>query len=122
MTKIVDLDALAPEPITVKLAGQQYRLPGDIPMPLMLRLEQAAGSEVSGDLLHDLYGDLLGLFQVHQPELTELPIGTTQIIRAIPAIYYGVEPDPPKPAKKPAAKRKSAGTRSTPRRSTTRSR
>src|ERR1700745_540521 len=83
----VDLDALAPKPLRVRLAGDVYKLPGDLKVPLMLKLKSAEGRPFDGDYVGGLYGDVLGLFQVHQPELEDIPIGLQQLVRAIPALY-----------------------------------
>jgi hypothetical protein len=108
MSTITDLDALAPEPIQVRLGGEIYLLPGDLPMPLMLRIEQLADQELSEQVIRSLYDDVLELFQTHQPEVTDLPIGLVQLMRAIPAIYGGATQDPPRPQRQ-----RPAGTRST---------
>jgi hypothetical protein len=122
MSNLTDLDVLLPEPKRVTLAGREYLLPADIPIPLVLRIEQLAGTEVTDTVIVELYNDALALFQVHQPDLKELPISAVQLLQLIPVVYYGAKPagdaDPPR---KPKAKR-AAGTRSTSRPKTTRSR
>lgn len=121
MTTLTDLDALAPDPKPVKLAGREWLLPADIPIPLMLKVEQLAGEEITDELVRGLYTDVLELFQVHQPELSELPISLRQLLAAIPVVYYGAQPagagdaDPPR-------KPKAAGTKSSSRPKATRSR
>lgn len=123
MTTLIDLDALLGEPIPVKLGGREWLLPADIPVPLVLKIEQLAGQDVTDDLVRGLYQDLLELFQVHQPDIESLPITATQALTAIPAIYYGAtvggggadDAGPPRPKAK-------AGTKSSSRRKTTRSR
>jgi hypothetical protein len=96
----VDLDALAPRPKTIKLASKIWKLPGDMPMPLYLRI-QAFESRVEGGedetiMLSELHGELLTLFQVHQPTLKALPeIGVLVLLQSIGAIYGGGNPGEP---------------------------
>lgn len=91
----VDLDALAPRPTTIRLAGKVWKLPGDMPMDLYFRLQSfdqqiQAGADETG-LLGSLRDELLELLQVHQPNLKSLPagIGLKTLIGALPAIYSG---------------------------------
>jgi len=41
----VDLDALIPEPKVATLGGKEYRLPGDLPMEIYLRVQHAGEKE-----------------------------------------------------------------------------
>lgn len=90
----VDLDALAPAPKTVKLGGKRYKLPGDMPMGLFLRIQGYEGRVEAGAdeaaLLDELQGEILALFQVHQPAMKVLPeMGVVQLMASIGAIYGG---------------------------------
>lgn len=113
----VDLDALAPAPKRVRLAGMVWRLPGDMPMPLFMRTQGyearvAAGEDEAGMLL-ELQGEILELFRVHQPKLTKLPqIGLVQLLRALGQIYGG-GPAGEAPPPNRAARRKRTTTRTT---------
>lgn len=107
--KIIDLDALVGPPIKVKLAGTIYELPPDLPAPLFLKVCAYAESDLSeAEMAEDLYGELLELFRTHQPDLEELPIGLSGLIRAIPAIYGR-----PAPEAEGGARPSRAGTKST---------
>lgn len=130
-TKIIDLDELIAPPRRVKLQGVTYTLPGELPVPLYLRLKatedapedaEAAG----GDRVEDLNELLLELFRVHQPDLDELPVGLTQAFTIIPRVYgasnfvdEGDDSEPDGPKQGTAAR---TGKPSTRRRATPRSR
>lgn len=96
----VDLDALAPAAKKVRLGGKVWKLPGDMPMPLFLRIQAyeqrvAAGVDETV-LLDELHSELLGLFQVYQPTLKALPeIGVLTLLQALGAIYGGAVGEPP---------------------------
>lgn len=101
--KIVDLDALAGSPRKVKLDGQTFTLPSDIPAPLYIKLLHIGelgdrGEDPSSGDVIDLYDRMLKLFQVHQPELEELPIGLTQLMESVGALY-GQPDDEPGPTR-----------------------
>lgn len=90
----VDLDALAPLPKRVKLSGRVYKLPGDMPMPLFLRIQnyeqRIEKGESEGLLLGELQDELLSLFQVYTPALKVLPeIGVLTLLQSLGAIYSG---------------------------------
>lgn len=102
----VDLDALAPTAKRVRLAGKLWMLPGDMPMPLFLRIQGYEQRVEKGEdetvLLGELQDELLALFQRHQPALKELPeIGVLTLLQALGAIY-GATGKPPAPAAAPA--------------------
>lgn len=103
----VDLDALAPVPKRVRLAGKVWKLPGDLPMELLMQLEQfeARSNKPEADeyaLLRDLQDVILGLFQVHQPTLRKLPtmglFGLLRLIREVYGTDQLGEATPPRPA------------------------
>lgn len=90
----VDLDALAPLAKRVKLGGKIYKLPGDMPMPLFLRIQnyetRIENGEGESSLLTELQDELLTLFKVHQPALKVLPeIGVVGLLQSLGAIYGG---------------------------------
>lgn len=104
----VDLDALAPAPKRVKLAGKVWRLPGDMPMDLFMRMQTYGPRLLDGadesELLAELQGELLALFQEYQPTLKKLPaMGFVQLMRALGDIYGPGEP--PGEAAPPAGNR-----------------
>lgn len=106
----VDLDALAPRPKRVKLAGKSWQLPGDMPMGLFMRIQsyeqRAEKGEDEASMLAELSDELLALFQVHQPTLKVLPeIGVLVLLRSLGAIYGGaVGEAPPTPTGRPKKK------------------
>lgn len=118
--RIIDLDALAPPDITVRLAGETYSFPGDCPLPVFLRvqgLQQRVDDGAAEDeLVDEITGAMLDLFRVRQPAMEHLPdgIGVTTLMGLVGTLYgepdpdAEVEPDPPVPARSAAG-----GTRST---------
>ena len=108
--QIIDLDALVGPPKKVRLAGEVYKLPADLPAPLFLKISTYADSEMSeAEMAEDLYEELLELFRVHQPDVESLPIGIAQMVLAVPQIYQGGD----EPAEEGGARPSRAGTRST---------
>ena len=105
---ITDLDLLVGKPIKVRLGGEVYKLPADIPAPLFLRITSFADSDDSdAEIASTMYEELLALFQVHQPDLKRLTIGLAQLTAVIPQVYggEGEEPDrPTKPKRKPSTR------------------
>lgn len=116
---IIDLDALAPPDLNVRLGGKTYRFPGDCPLPVFLRIQALQQKVDAGEdedaLLADVQEVILELFQVKQPTMKQLPAGIGVIgLMSLIGTLYGAEDtaapaDPPVPAKK----RPAAGTRST---------
>lgn len=121
MAKITNLDAILGAPRKVELQGETYLVPYDLPVELYLRVNSVPEDATEKEIIESLYDDLLGLFQVHQPDLESLPVTLTQAVRAIPLIYNDTaEDEPEKPAGNPTRPRgRAAGTR---RKTTTRSR
>lgn len=70
MSKIIDLDALVPEDKKVSLGGSTYTVPGDMPMPIFMKLQRAAQLEEDGaeDVTGVLKDALFELFTVKMPE------------------------------------------------------
>lgn len=120
--KIIDLDAVMPESLIVKMGGEEYSLPGDIPVPDYLELsrlfENLAEVPEDGEepALLQLYELVLELFQRENPGIEELPIGPRRLGRLVLMLYTGAaDNDDPKAETKP--KRRAAGTKSTSRKS-----
>lgn len=109
MPGIIDIGFLV-EPRQVRLVegGTVYKLPPDVPVPLMLALEHYADAEITTDLVEDLYGQVLALFQVYQPDLDRVPIGLTQLMTLVRRVYAAEEEEVPPPKPKRAG-----GTRNT---------
>lgn len=121
----LDLDALAPEPKTVRLWGKVWLLPADLLLSTVVRLTRFAESgdaEASGsELPAEMAELLLELFRVHQPNLEKLPpLSLKQAWKLLDDLYQlglSLEDD----SEAEAGSGKSAGgTRSTPRRAATR--
>lgn len=108
MPRIIDLDVVAPEDTIVVIGGEEYTLPGDIPVPHMLAIERAASEffaddEDTTERLLALQAQVLKLFRIRQPDMDELPpLGLAGLIQFVQAIYGPPEdePDPPRPAPK----------------------
>lgn len=118
--RIIDLDAVVPDSIGVRIDGEVYELPGDIPVPDFLaigRLLEDLGEEnpdQAGDALQQLYDRTLDLFRIHQPDLEELPIGPKRLGTLIVELYTeAAEEDEGKEQAAPPRRNRSAGTRST---------
>lgn len=127
--KIIDLSVAIPSKIGVRLEqdGPVYDLPGDIPVPQYLELEQlterlnAAQASREGedfnDALSELYELIMELFRINQPELEELPLGAKRLSVLILALYTGAvtedaerEAKPERPSRR-AGKTKTSQTR-----------
>lgn len=122
MTTLKDLDELCPPDIRVKLKGEIYILPGDMPVELFAKIQQLAKSDASeAEMVETLYDELLGLFRYKQPKLSKLPIGMTQLVGALAYIYRDSDPEE-KPAGPPRRSRSGGATRTGQRAKTTRSR
>lgn len=113
--KIVDLDAAVPENLGVRCGGVVYDLPGDIPIPDYIEIERLVEAlndpeaEGSGqERLQELYARVLELFQIKQPDLTELPIGPRRLGVLVVSLYSGaeeVEEERPTRASTPSTKK-----------------
>lgn len=119
----VDLSTVAVNaPKTVRLTpdGPVYRLPGDIPAPLYLKLRSYDGREDDLDddqAVGEIYAELLSLFKLFQPELETLPLSIPQLLAAIPLIYGGATVEdvrPPQPATPATQTTKKTGAKRTP--------
>jgi hypothetical protein len=123
--EITDLDAsgVIHAAKKVRLHGEVYTLPGDIPAPLFVQLMAFAENPGLEDAAA-LYREILALFRVHQPELETIPLGLNELTHAVGFIYNGAAvtgddgdeegPTPPKPS----SKKKTAAGRSRSRSST----
>lgn len=90
----VDLDALAPPTKRVQLGDKVYKLPGDMPLELFMRIQAFTQRVEKGEdevtLLVELQEEVLGLFQVHQPTMKKLPaMGVLQLLGTLGAVYSG---------------------------------
>lgn len=120
-TEIIDLDLILGEPVEVKLGGQVYKLPSDIPTELFLRMAAYEGADNVAVLVDEIQDELLALFRVHQPDIKALPGTLTQMVALVPMVYGGrgsaEAADPPKAKAKAGTKstsrKKKAGSAST---------
>ena len=105
-TRIINLDELLPEEKQVTIQGKTYRLPGDLPVELYLRINNAAKQKdlTESETIELLYGELLELFRYGDPKLTRLPLGVGQLVQVIPAIY-GAQDDDEGEAERPTTRR-----------------
>jgi hypothetical protein len=110
--RIIDLDTVVPDDITVILHGQEYLLPGDVPVPDWLEISKATDridtDPAAGQELYDL---VLELFRLRQPELESIPLGARQMMTLVFGLYDTDTPeeaeeegDPPRAEEAPAGK------------------
>ena len=86
--EIIDLDKLVGDDKLVTLAGQQYRLPPDMPVELYLRINRYANEDLSDpQMVESLYQEVLGLFRYGDPDIESLPLSMSQLVQAIGRIY-----------------------------------
>lgn len=121
--RIINLDEVIPEGITVVMNGEDYALPGDIPVPMFLDMSNVMDKLQSGEAaeedLERLYDLALELFQSEDPSIESLPIGPKRLGALIVQLYAGDEEPTPKAEPKP--KRRAAGTANSSRKKPTKS-
>lgn len=111
-TTIIDLDEFLGADKQVKLHGQRYVLPPDLPAELYLKINKFAQSGASEvEMVEALYEEVLNLFRYKQPDLKSLPISLSQLVVAIGRIYGDGEPEE-KPARPPRPKPSGGAARS----------
>lgn len=118
MPRFIDLDEIAPEPVTVRIAGDRYTLPGDVPVPEYFELNRLAvalieGDDDAGTAIQDLDARLLALFQIHHPDLERLPIGPRLLLPLVFRYLNGGE-DEAEPEEDAAPPRRAASTKTKP--------
>ena len=128
MARIIKLGELLPEDFTIELpGGQQYTLPGDPPLELILRIAELFersqdGEEDEGvglEVLADLDAQMLKLLRMRDESVTSSPFGVLGVQHVVGALLdaynFGEaegsseEEDPPKPASR---SKRSSGSRS----------
>lgn len=90
MGEVVDLDALVPESITVKLSGQEIKLnPPTLSQLLKLssigeKLVKAEG--LQPDQLEEILADIRGVLALLFPELADKELNLAQIVKLISVV------------------------------------
>lgn len=87
MAEIIDLDDALPPDKKVRIHGEVYSLPGDIPTELFLRIQRATGQIQEDDGIDRLYQAVLDLFKERDPAIESLPLGLTQIVTLFSTVY-----------------------------------
>lgn len=140
MPDIVDLDELVPDDIQFNYRGETYTIPGDLrvdqTLDLYALLTRLANAEAKGGaaemkrILDKAEAALLPVFQVHQPEMVQLPFGAAglgHVLRRVLTLIGllqvvppgdGDDTNPPTPAPAPGP-RKPRGSGSSSTRKTT---
>lgn len=123
--EIIDIDELVPDDISFKYRGESYTIPGDLKTGLTLELyallTRLARTEAKGNagelkrVIGQAEAALLPIFQVHHPDMTELPFGAAglgvvlrKVLQLIGLLEVGAAPDvpdPPLPVPKPPPRR-----------------
>jgi hypothetical protein len=133
--RLIDLDLIAPRGVTVRKGGVDYPLPGDPPVSLWLAIIDAHDEYIASsgaeqvEALQLFHDRMLELFQLENPDLTELPFGVGGMFTVLGG-FYGAEldePDPPgadeaPPASTTRTKRGRTSSAAKPRTTATRSR
>jgi hypothetical protein len=131
MARIVKMEQLLPEDISFEMPdGRVYVAPGDPPLQLILKIaslfeqaqnEDGTAEEIGIDLLRQLDEEVVGLLQMRDPTITASPfgvIGVQHFVSQLLAAYnFGVEGADGPPTKTRTAKKTSASSRASSRRS-----
>ncbi len=98
MARIIDLDIIAPEGVTIRKGGVDYPIPGDPPVEVWLGLVHAhdeyvtAGGTERADALQLFHDRMLDLFRIESPDLDSLPFGPAGMFSIVNG-FYGADPD-----------------------------
>jgi hypothetical protein len=132
MARIIELDALVPDDVVFQLNGKKYAVPGDPDVEMILRLiklsarvgdadntvakagtpaAMAKAQKTQEDAATELRDELLGLFQVRQPDMERLPFGMIALQHVLAELFreVGLVSDEEVPTK--ATRKNSAGSR-----------
>lgn len=114
-TRIIDLDVLLPEDKHVRMGGKVYILPGDLPVELYLKVQEA--TRVSGEVdtsVEDLRAAMIELLQIRNRSITKLPagMGMAQMVTLITNVYMGGDDAAPKAPRTGGATRSTSRSRS----------
>jgi hypothetical protein len=87
-TQIIDLDEFLGDDKRVRVKGETYVLPPDLPAELYLKVQKLAQSNASEpEMIEALYDELLELFRYKRPALKSLPLTISQVVFGIARIY-----------------------------------
>jgi len=124
LPRIIDLDLIAPEGVTIRKSGVEYRLPGDPPTALWLSIIAAHDAHIAAagaehfQTLQVFHDRMLLLFKLEQPKLTALPFGPAGMISILIGFYGAPDDeapeDPPGADEAASAKRTTTGRRASP--------
>jgi hypothetical protein len=89
----IDLSSVLKPPKVVEIRGEDYKLPGDIPIELVALIEadEPEGEKEKVALYHQLSEEVGALFRVYQPDLERMPLGLEEAVRALGLIYQTAE-------------------------------
>lgn len=86
MTRLINLDSLIPDDITVIKDGREWRIPGDLPVHTVLRLikagqvlNMASTPEAQADALNDIAIVIRDLFAINHQEAKVLRFGAREV-------------------------------------------
>lgn len=108
MTRIIDLDLIAPPGVIVRTHGVDYKLPGDPPTSLWLSIIDAHDQHIASEgsehfnTLRVFHDRMLALFQIENPDLQALPFGPGGMISILIG-FYGAPDEDDLPADPPGA-------------------
>jgi hypothetical protein len=97
---VLDLDVLRPPSRRVKIRDTEYLVPGDIPVPLIVKATQlqsqladTSDERQQGELLSSLYTEVMALFRIERPDLPDLPLSMTELSLVLGYVISGAAPN-----------------------------
>lgn len=129
MPRIVKLGELLPADFVIEMpGGQQFTLPGDPPLDLILKIAELFERSENADqndgefgieVLRELDAELLRLIQMRQPDVYSSPFGVVGVMHVVETLlqaynFAAAEDDEEDPENPPQAtrSRRSSGSRS----------
>jgi hypothetical protein len=91
--KLIDLDEIVPDGPRVKLRGEIYELPPDLPAELYLWIQKLNAKDPDAldmpesEMVGKLYEEVLDLFRYKRPDLERLPIRLAELVTIIGRVY-----------------------------------
>jgi hypothetical protein len=135
LARVIDIDDILDlDVLYVRIAGTDYQLPGDLPVPDYLRLRRDVNlladpesvdedeREDADEVLRRVADQLLSMLREHQPDLAELPCGVKSVVPVAYAYVNGLSrevdeeeaPAPPTRRRASTPKKTSGNRRTTP--------